>query len=542
MEVIDLIDFELPSEESSIIKVIGVGGGGGNAVNHMYREGIKDVTFVICNTDNQALKKSPIKNKIQLGPVTTAGLGAGNNPDRAREAAEESIDEIRSVLSRNTKMAFITAGMGGGTGTGAAPVIAKIAKELDILTVGIVTIPFAFEGPRKISQALEGVRLMNECVDALLVINNERLRDIYPELDLSNAFAKADDVLKDAAKGIAEIITIHGHINLDFADVNAIMRNGGVAIMNSGYASGENRLRKAIDNAIASPLLKNNNIVGAKKILMNFYCRQDETSIKMDEITQINEFMEMVGDQAEVIWGISFDNDLEEEVKITLIATGFDVSDIAVPMQRAPIVLTPTPKEEEAEPQQEILLDDEESSDDMSSIFDQEQPESRDAMPCVSNEEQPESRDAMPCVSNEEEPESRDDRSSVSEDEITEEQEVVSFKEDDDENEESTIQLDLEEEEIEPLDPPEYKVVLPEPELDPLPVFQAPIEESVKPVIDDLFDKYYGDTKIEQKKKAESFATMSQQIDDEKVVDELESIPAYKRRQGDEGPKPFNLR
>lgn len=511
MEGIDLIDFELPSEESSIIKVIGVGGGGGNAVNHMYREGIKDVTFVICNTDNQALNKSPIKNKIQLGPVTTAGLGAGNNPDRAREAAQESIDEIRSVLSQNTKMAFITAGMGGGTGTGAAPVIAKIAKELDILTVGIVTIPFAFEGPRKIAQALEGVRLMNECVDALLVINNERLRDIYPELDLSNAFAKADDVLKDAAKGIAEIITIHGHINLDFADVNAIMRNGGVAIMNSGYASGENRLRKAIDNAIASPLLKNNNIVGAKKILMNFYCRQDETSIKMDEITQINEFMEMVGDQAEVIWGISFDNDLEEEVKITLIATGFDVSDIAVPIQ-TPIVITKAPVEEEQKIEPEIFLDDENNEDELSSVFEPEQSESRDATPCVSDEEQPESRDA---------------RSSVSEDEDAED--------------EAPIQSDIDEEETDILDTPDSEEVVEEAEIEPKPVFQTPIQEPTKPVIDELFDKYYGDTKIEQKKKAESFATMSQQIDDEKVVDELENIPAYKRRQGNEGPKPYKF-
>lgn len=354
MEGIDLIEFEMPSEESSIIKVIGVGGGGSNAVNHMFREGIKDVSFIICNTDNQALNKSPIHKRIQLGPVTTAGLGAGNNPERAKEAAEESIDEIRSVLSENTKMVFITAGMGGGTGTGAAPVIAKVARELDILTVGIVTIPFAFEGQRKIAQALDGVRLMNENVDALLVINNERLRDIYPELDLSNAFSKADDVLKDAAKGIAEIITIHGHINVDFADVNTIMRNGGVAIMNTGYASGENRLRNAIDNALASPLLKNNNVSGAKKILMNFYCRQDETSIKMDEISQINEFMEIVGDQAEqVIWGVSFDNDLEEEVKITLIATGFGVSDIAVSAKKETFVMPAA----DSEPKQKAFFD-----------------------------------------------------------------------------------------------------------------------------------------------------------------------------------------
>ena len=488
MEGIDLIEFEMPSEESSIIKVIGVGGGGSNAVNHMFREGIKDVSFIVCNTDNQALKKSPIDKKIQLGPITTAGLGAGNNPEKAKEAAEESIEEIRSVLSQNTKMVFITAGMGGGTGTGAAPVIAKIAKEMDILTVGIVTIPFAFEGQRKISQALEGVRLMNENVDALLVINNERLRDIHPELDLSNAFAKADDVLKDAAKGIAEIITIHGHINVDFADVFTIMRDGGVAIMNTGYASGENRLRKAIDNALASPLLKNSNIIGAKKILMNFYCRQDETSIKMDEITQINEFMDLVGDQAEqVIWGVSFDNDLEEEVKITLIATGFGVNDIAVSAQKAPIVLTqtPTPK-----PTVTPLITQHDEHSHQQEMFDEE--ESRDAMPSVSETEPEESRDAIPSVSETEPDESRDAMPSVSETET---------------------------------------------EPDTVSEIQEAPEPDTKQPIDDMFNEYYGDTKIEQKKKAESFTAMTQQIDDEKVVDELEKIPAYKRRQSSEGPQ-----
>lgn len=325
---LDLITFDRVNEKSSIIKVIGVGGGGGNAVNHMFREGIKDVTFVICNTDNQALNNSPIEKKIQLGPKITNGLGAGNNPDKAREAAEESIEDIKTVLSEGTEMVFITAGMGGGTGTGAAPVIAKVAKEMSILTVGIVTVPFKFEGTKKIAQALAGVKILESNVDALLVINNERLMDIYPDMGVKEAFSKADDVLKDAAKGIAEIITLHGHINVDFADVNTILRDGGVAIMNTGYASGENRVYNAIENALKSPLLKNNDVKGAKKVLFNFYCRQDESSIKVKEIEQINQFMENVGLADQVIWGISFDDNLEEEVKVTLIATGFQTEDI----------------------------------------------------------------------------------------------------------------------------------------------------------------------------------------------------------------------
>jgi cell division protein FtsZ len=328
MEDMDLIQFNMPTEETSYIKVIGVGGGGSNAVNHMFKEGIKDVSFIVCNTDDQALKKSPVPKKIQLGPLVAKGLGAGNDPEKARLAAEESVEEIKSVLSNNTQMVFITAGMGGGTGTGAAPVIARVAKEMGILTVGIVTIPFMFEGPKKINQAIAGIKLMGENVDALLVINNELLCDIYGELDVITGFSKADDVLKDAAKGIAETITVHGRINLDFADVEKVMKDSGVAIMNTGYASGENRLTKAIDNALHSPLLKHRDVRGAKRILLNFYCREDETAIKMSEIQEITRFMETVGRQREVIWGLCIDNDLKEEVKITLIATGFTVEDI----------------------------------------------------------------------------------------------------------------------------------------------------------------------------------------------------------------------
>lgn len=323
----DSLPLELPVVDSSIIKVIGVGGGGGNAVNHMYRQGITDVSFVVCNTDNQALRKSPVPVKIQLGADTTEGLGAGGKPEVAKRAAEESIERIQEILSDNTKMVFITAGMGGGTGTGASPVVAKAAHDMGILTVGIVTIPFAFEGNMKIRQALEGVASLSEHVDAILVINNEKLKQIYPDLELSNAFAKADDVLTNAAKAIAEIITVPGYINTDFADVYSIMKDGNVAIMNTGFASGDNRITKAIEDALNSPLLNTNDVSGASKILLSLYCSTTH-QIRMEEVEQIHAFMSKVGENVQVIWGASFDDELNDRVKITLIATGFDVSDI----------------------------------------------------------------------------------------------------------------------------------------------------------------------------------------------------------------------
>ena len=320
-ELLPLLD--LPIISHSIIKVIGVGGGGGNAVNHMYNQGIRDVSFVVCNTDNQALRHSPVPLKIQLGE----GLGAGGIPEAARQAAEESIDRVKEVLKNNTKMIFITAGMGGGTGTGASPVVAKAAKELGILTVGIVTIPFAFEGKLKIRQALQGVQALSEHVDALLVINNEKLKEIFPDLELSNAFAKADDVLTNAAKSIAEIITVPGYINTDFADVYTILKNGNIAIMNTGFASGEKRITNAIKNALNSPLLNTNDVRGASKVLLNLYCSTDH-QIKMEEVNEINDFMASIGEEIQVIWGATYDDSLGESVKITLIATGYEVSDI----------------------------------------------------------------------------------------------------------------------------------------------------------------------------------------------------------------------
>ena len=323
----DIVQFDFPTDSPKIIKVIGVGGGGGNAVNHMYREGIHDVTFVLCNTDNQALAESPVPVKLQLGRSITQGLGAGNRPERARDAAEESIDDIKEQLNDGTKMVFITAGMGGGTGTGAAPVIARIAKEMDILTVGIVTIPFIFEGEKKIIQALDGVERIAQHVDALLVINNERLREIYADLTFMNAFGKADDTLSIAAKSIAEIITMRGTVNLDFADVKTILKDGGVAIMSTGFGEGENRVTKAIDDALHSPLLNNNDIFNAKKVMLNVsFCPTSE--LMMEEMNEIHEFMSKFREGVEVIWGVAVDNSLDTKVKITVLATGFGVEDV----------------------------------------------------------------------------------------------------------------------------------------------------------------------------------------------------------------------
>ena len=325
---IQILDFGTPEQEHSIIKVVGVGGGGGNAVNHMYREGIHDVTFVLCNTDNQALNDSPVPVHLQLGKE---GLGAGNKPEKARQAAEESIDDIRNMFSDGTRMAFITAGMGGGTGTGAAPVIARVSKELGILTVGIVTIPFRFEGDRKIDQALDGVEEMQKHVDALLVINNERLREIYPELSVLDAFGKADDTLSIAAKSIAEIITVHGLINLDFNDVKTVLKDGGVAIMSTGFGEGEGRVKKAIDDALNSPLLNDNDIFNSKKILLSisFAASKDgQQSLMMEEMNDVNDFMAKFGNDFEIKWGLATDPELGKKVKVTILATGFGIEDV----------------------------------------------------------------------------------------------------------------------------------------------------------------------------------------------------------------------
>ncbi|MBR5640169.1 MAG: cell division protein FtsZ [Muribaculaceae bacterium] len=315
------------SNEPCLIKVIGIGGGGNNAINHMYKQNINGVSFVVMNTDRQALNNSPVPNRVLIGPNTTFGLGAGNKPELAKLAAEESHDDIAALFNDETKMVFITAGMGGGTGTGAAPVVARIAHEMGVLTIGIVTIPFLFEGKKKIIKALSGADEMQKYVDALLIINNERLSEIYPDLNFMNAFGKADDTLSVAARSISDLINVDGYINLDFNDVNTTLREGGVAIISSGYGEGEQRVTKAIQDALNSPLLKNRDIYGSQKILMNiYYSRNAKDEFKMSEIDEMKNFMAQFSLDHDMIWGVAYDETLGEKIKITMLASGFNVS------------------------------------------------------------------------------------------------------------------------------------------------------------------------------------------------------------------------
>lgn len=318
--------FEMLKEKSSIIKVIGVGGGGGNAVNHMYKQGITGVDFIICNTDAQALELSPIPNKVQLGASLTEGMGAGSIPEVGKNSAIENIDDIKEMLGVNTKMLFITAGMGGGTGTGASPIIAKAAREMDILTVGIITTPFSFEGKRRKMQAEEGMEELKKYVDSFLVISNDRLRQIFGNLTLGSAFAQADNILTTAAKGIAEIITLPGYINVDFKDVRTVMKDSGVSIMGSSSAEGDNRALKAVEGALSSPLLKDNEIEGARYILLNISSGDKE--VTMDEVSIITDYIqEEAGLAADLIWGNCIDENLGDKISVTIIATGFQTKD-----------------------------------------------------------------------------------------------------------------------------------------------------------------------------------------------------------------------
>ncbi len=338
-----MIHFDLPKEKSSIIKVIGIGGGGSNAVNHMFSQQIDGVNFIICNTDAQAIALSHVPNKVQLGPHLTQGLGAGANPEIGRQATEESLEEIRRILEVNTKMAFITAGMGGGTGTGGAPIIAKICKDLGILTVGIVTTPFAYEGKKRQQQAEEGIKILKSYVDTLLVISNDKLRHQFGNLKMREAFAMADNVLATAAKCITDVINSTGQINVDFADVCTVMKNGGVAILGSAAVEGENRAHRAIEEALNSPLLNDNDIRGAKWILININSAEGENEFTMDEVEVIqNYLLTQAGDGTDVILGLGYDNSLNEKIGITLIATGFQHKDPFT----LPVVKKPEPKEE----------------------------------------------------------------------------------------------------------------------------------------------------------------------------------------------------
>jgi cell division protein FtsZ len=320
--------FSFSENAAAAIKVIGVGGGGGNALNHMFKQGIRDVDFVICNTDAQALEASPVPTKVQLGSALTEGRGAGNRPEVGKQAALENLEDVKNALSNNTKMVFVTAGMGGGTGTGGAPVIAEACSALGFLTVGIVTIPFRNEGKRRIKQAIDGIAELENHVDALLVINNERIREMYGDFGISEAFSKADNVLATAAKGIAEIITVPGYINVDFADVETVMRKSGLALMGTGVANGKDRATEAVEQALNSPLLNNNDIRGAKNILLNITSGTQE--VTMDEVGKITDYLQnRAGFEADLIWGNGKDENLGDEISVTLIATGFGKSSIA---------------------------------------------------------------------------------------------------------------------------------------------------------------------------------------------------------------------
>lgn len=364
IEDIDKTASFLPdSHEEVIIKVIGVGGGGDNAVNHMYEQGIRKVSFVVCNTDKQALQNSVVPSRLLLGPNTTHGMGAGNNPDLAREAAEESADDIANLFNDETRMVFITAGMGGGTGTGAAPVVARIAREHNLLTIGIVTIPFFFEGQKKIMKALQGAEEMSKYVDALLVVNNEQLTEIYPDLDWMNAFGKADDTLSNAARSISELITCDGYMNLDFNDVNTTLRNGGAAIISTGYGEGDHRVTKAIEDALNSPLLKNKDIFGSKRLLFNLYfSREADNKFVMGEANELTSFISNIDPDVDVIYGIGFDESLGDKIKITILAAGFELSIFDTPKpvenpRRNPFGLNPQPKQPEKQPDSEKIME-----------------------------------------------------------------------------------------------------------------------------------------------------------------------------------------
>jgi cell division protein FtsZ len=331
----ELMNFDLPVERSSIIKVIGIGGGGNNAVNHMFERGIKDVNFIVCNTDHQALARSPVPVKVQIGESITEGRGAGSKPEVGRKAAQENIEEVMEAISGNTKMVFLTTGMGGGTGTGAIPVIAKACKDAGLLTIAVVTIPFKSEGKIRIRYAIDGISELKDHVDSLLVINNEKLREIYGDQGVSTAFAKADDILTVAVKGIAEIITVAGYINVDFADVETVMKDSGVAIMGMGSASGENRALKAIENALASPLLNSNDITGAQSILINISSGTGNNELTMDELGDITDYMyETATEDALIIRGLSQDENISENINVTVIATGFPSNSIFTPYKR----------------------------------------------------------------------------------------------------------------------------------------------------------------------------------------------------------------
>ncbi|MCK5822310.1 MAG: cell division protein FtsZ [Bacteroidales bacterium] len=375
----DLIDFNLPKNSQSIITVIGVGGGGNNAVNRMYEQGINDVEFVVVNTDAQALSLSQVPVKIQIGETLTEGRGAGNRADVGEQAAIENIDNIRESISNGVRMVFVVAGMGGGTGTGAAPIVSQACRDMGILTVAVVTLPFRFEGPMRLKQAVQGINRLKDSVDALLVIHNEKLREIYGNLTLTNAFGNADSVLMLAVKGIAEIITLHGYINVDFADVISVMTDGGIAFMGSAEAAGHDRAKDVIEQTINSPLLNNNDIRGAKMVLLNITSGVDE--ITVDEIGIITDtIMEKVGGKVNTIWGTCTDETLGDMIRITLVATGFDYSSVTefISHKTQEVTVVPLGKNNTQAPQEIVKLDD--SNIDSEAILDEDPVQSLESL------------------------------------------------------------------------------------------------------------------------------------------------------------------
>ncbi len=390
----DILNFGFQESKSSIIKVIGIGGGGCNAVNHMFDEGIEGVDFLICNTDAQALRNSPVPIKIQLGVTLTEGRGAGNLPMQGEQAAIENLDDIRSVLEGTTKMLFITAGLGGGTGTGAAPVIAELARELDILTIAVVTIPSPAEGRRRFQQALEGVAKLKKQVDSLLVISNEKLHKIYGDLPASHAFKKADNILGTAVKGVAEIITLHGNINIDYADVHTVMAGSEVFIMGTGISEGDGRAMDAVMKALESPLLDSNDIKGTKDILLNITSGDEE--IRMGEIGDIIEFLqEKAGQDANIIWGNSLDKRLGSKVSVTLIATRFDKNPNSLLQEKKP-------KEEVLFEEQNVDINLEDEDEDFALIFEndkQKQPQQSAAIKRTAGSRKPKAKSKRELVS-----------------------------------------------------------------------------------------------------------------------------------------------
>ncbi|MES2702932.1 MAG: cell division protein FtsZ [Bacteroidota bacterium] len=516
-----MIHFEIPKNQSSIIKVIGVGGGGSNAVNYMHSLGIEGVDFVVCNTDSQALALSPVANKIQLGPHLTQGLGAGANPEIGKQSCEESLEDVTKILKVNTRMAFITAGMGGGTGTGGAPVVSKICRDLGILTVGIVTTPFTYEGRKRMKQAQEGIERMRDHVDTILIISNDKLRQQFGNLPFTQAFAKADDILATAAKCITDVITSTGQINVDFADVCTVMKNGGVAILGSATYGGENRALHAVESALNSPLLNDNDIRGAKWLLLNITSAAGEHEHTMDEAEAIQGYVQqMAGDNCDVILGMGHDPNLGDKISVTVIATGFNQNEI-----RSEYPSRNTEPEKvvvalgTAQPAAETLSQDAPAPAYVPADLTPKLVE-EPLIPAVTfSHEEPKAADEVPAPAVEEYVvDSTHHMMQLVEEPVAEEQPVFTF----------------ETRREEPQPEPEIQLVMKNEEPQPEPVRQQPVAMKIG-------ERYLTEDEIEEKKRfeeqkkaledrAERLRRMSFNIKGDESTDDIENVPAYKRQ------------